>query len=194
MSTNEILFFRCKWEEICAYVEEYIIESKITVESFWEDHVLQSNHYKMMICDIIVGYFSIHNNDTITMFNVFLPYANQSQELFARVKKYENITNAMVPTSDEFFISHCFDNFIKIEKQAYFSIYTEKTIPTERKKQLNLRLADVDKDCEILKLSGDFLDDIIKQVRNGANHINVYIAEYNDNVVGFGVVDYGTVI
>jgi len=189
----KISFLPCKWEELHPYVEDYITTNKITVDSFWEGNVIESNHYKMVACDEIVGFFAIHENSTITLFNVFVPYANQAQELFARVKKYENVTNAMVPTGDEFFISHCFDNFAKIEKQAYFAIYTDKEIPKERKKALNLRIADIDKDCETLKLSGDFLDGIIKELRNGADYIEIYIVEYDGNVVGFGVIDYGRV-
>ena len=194
MCTKKITFFPCKWEEIHTHVEDYVRDNKITVDSFWEDHVLESNHYKMIAYDNIVGFFSIHKGSTIALFNVFVPFANQSQELFARVKKYESVTNAMVPTGDEFFLSHCFDNFAKIEKQAYFSIYTEKEIPVERKKSIKLRLADVNKDSEILKLGGDFLDDIIRQLHDGVEHLKVYIVEYDGNIVGFGVVDYGRII
>ncbi|MCL2372468.1 MAG: GNAT family N-acetyltransferase [Defluviitaleaceae bacterium] len=194
MSNNEVLFFPCKWEEIHPYIEDYIESNKITIDSFWEGIVIASNHYKMMVCDDIVGFFAIHENSTITLFNVFVPYANQAQGLFTRVKKHESVTNAMVPTGDEFFISHCFDNFAKVEKQAYFAIYTEKEIPAERKKALNLRVADIDKDCETLKLSGDFFDGIIKKLYNGAGHIEIYVVEYDGNVVGFGVINYGRVL
>jgi len=194
MSDDGILFSLCKWGEIHPHVEDYIISNKITVESFWEGQVIESSHYKMMTRDEIVGFFAIHENSTITLFYVFAPYANQAQELFTRVKKYESVTSAMVATGDEFFLSHCFDNFAKIEKQAYFAIYSEKEIPEKRKKALKLRVADIDRDCETLKLSGDFLDGIIKQLRDGADFIEVYIVEYAGNVVGFGVIDYGRVL
>jgi len=191
---NKILFSPCKWEELRWHIEAYIISNKITVDTFWESNVLESNHYKMTACDEIIGFFAIHKNSTITLFNVFAPYANQSQEIFARVKKYESVTSAMLPTGDEFFLSHCLDNFAKIEKQAYFATYTEKEIPEERKKSLNLRLADIEKDRETLKLSGDYFDIVINRLRDGANYIEIYIAEYEDNVVGFGVVNYGRII
>jgi len=196
MSDNgsKIQLLPCKWQEIYPYVEDYIISNKITVDSFWEGNVIESNHYKMMVYDEIVGFFAIHENSTLTLFYVSAPYANQAQELFARVKRYESVTNAMVPTGDEFFISHCFDNFVKIEKQAYFATYTEKEISEEHKKALNLKIADIDKDCETLKLSGDFLDGIIKQLRDGADFIEIYVVEYGENVVGFGVIDYGRVL
>ncbi len=190
----EIKFSPCQWEEIHQILSDYLRKSNVIVDSFWEDHVFESNHYKMTHCDKIVGYFAIHKGSTITLFHVFSHYADQAQELFARVRKYESVTNAMVTTGDELFLSHCIDNFARIEKQAYFSIYTDKEIVTERQKELQLRPADIDKDEPILKLSGDFLDGEIENIRNGLDVLKIYIAEYNSKVVGFGVIQYGRVI
>ncbi len=190
----EIKFSSCKWDEIHQMVSDYLRKNNVVVDSFWEDHVMESNYYKMTSGDDIAGYFAIHKGSTITLFHVFSYYANQSQELFARVKKYESVTNAMVTTGDEFFLSHCIDNFARIEKQAYFSIYTEKEIPNERRKDVQLRLADIDTDEPILKLCRDFLDEEIKNIRNGLEVLKIYIAEHNNKVVGFGVIQYGRVI
>jgi GNAT superfamily N-acetyltransferase len=57
-----------------------------------------------------------------------------------------------------------------------------------------MTLADIVKDAETLKLSGDFLDDIIKEIREDGRHIEVYIATHREDIVGFGVVDYGRVV
>ena len=194
MADNEIKFVYCDWEEIQPLVVEYITINNITIESFWEGHVLESHHYKMVCQDKLAGYFSIHKGSTIWLFNVFPFYANKAQELFGRVKKYENVTSAMVATGDEFFMSHCLDNFIRIEKQAYFSIYTDKEILSERKKEIMLKLADIDKDIDILKISGDFLEGVIKEIKDGAVHIEIYIAEDDGDVIGFGIIDYGRII
>ena len=194
MVSNEILFIPCQWKEIHALVEKDIRTNNVTIESFWEEHVLESTHYKMMFQNEIVGYFAVHKGKTLVLFHVSDTFANQSQKLFAEVKKYENVTNAMVPTGNEFFLSHCIDNFSRIEKQAYFSIYTEKEISPEQQKPLKLRLADVNKDYDALKLSGDFLDGEIEKLHKGNDYLNIYIAEYNGNIVGFGVIEYGRVL
>jgi GNAT superfamily N-acetyltransferase len=191
---SEIKFSSCTWNEIHKSICDYLKMNNVVVDAFWEDQVLESNHYKMTYCDEIIGYFSIHKGSTITLFHVFSNYANQSQELFSRVKKYESVTNAMVVTGDEFFLSHCIDNFARIEKQAYFLIYTDKEIIKERQKVLQFRLADLDNDEQILKLSGDFLNSEIENIRNGLDVLNIYIVENNNNVVGFGVIQYGRVI
>ncbi len=191
---DEIQFFPCAWEEIHPLVERDLIADRITVESFWEDHVLTSRHYKMVCGGDVAGYFAIHDKSTIMLFRVFALYANQAQALFARVKKYESVTNAMVATGDEFFLSHCVDDFARMEKQAYFSIYTDKEIPQERQKAVQLALADVDRDYETLKLSGTFLDGEIKSIRAGSTSLALYIARSEGRIIGFGVIEYGRVL
>lgn len=193
MSTSEIKIKPCKWADIQDYVCSYLKEHDIVVDSFWEDHVLGSNYYIMTSGDFVAGYFAIHNGTTITLFNVFEHYANGAQELFGRVKKYENVTNALVPTGDEFFLSHCIDNFARLEKQAYFAIYTDKEIPKENKINLRFRLADVNADKQTLAISGDFLNDEIESIKKGNDLLKIYIVEKENDVVGFGVVQYGRI-
>jgi len=193
---NEIKFIRCDWEDISSTVAENIIANKITVESFWEGHVLESNHYQMTVDGEMVGYFAIHGENTIMLFHVIPKYAKFSQELFAKVKLSEQVTNAMVATGDEQLLSHCFDNYSRIEKQAYVSTYRDEDICPTRQKNLTLKLADVETDLETLKLSGDFLDSIIKQIQAEGEQspVKIYIAADDGVIVGFGVVDYGRVI
>lgn len=193
---SEINFINCQWSEISSFVSDYLIDYRITVESYWEDHILESKHYKMILNNDIIGYFSIHGGSTIMLFHVFSEYANVSQELFLQVKKYESVTGAMVVTGDEFFLSHCFDSFSRIEKQAYFSIYTDKEIELYKKKPITLRLADInnEKDVETFKLSGDFLDGEVQNIRNGLDELKIYIAQIDNNIVGFGVIQYGRIL
>ena len=193
---SKIKFAKCKWEEISVFATEYLVDYKITVESFWEDHVLESNHYKIVLENMVIGYFSIHSNTTIMLFRVFPEYANISQELFMQVKKYENVTNAMVATGDEFFMSHCFDSFLRIEKQAYFSIYTNKNLPKYNQKHITLRLVNInnENDVENFKLSDGFLDEEIPKLRNNLEELKVYFVENESEIIGFGIIQYGQIL
>jgi len=74
----------------------------------------------------IIGYFSINNGTILVLFNILGKYRNISQELLAIIKKYESIREALIPTGDEFLISHAIDNYTKFEKQAYLSIIVKK--------------------------------------------------------------------
>ncbi|GAU75573.1 hypothetical protein [Fusibacter sp. 3D3] len=119
---------KCEWSDIELEVRAYISQNNITIDSYWEDHILASRHYQFVSEDQPVGFFAIHNESMITLFHVVEAYANQGQELFERIKHFEQVTNAFVVTGDEFFLSHCIDHFTKVEKQAYFSVYTDKPL------------------------------------------------------------------
>jgi len=182
---------RCNFEDIKTLVADYYINNRILVDSFWENHVRDSNHYKITIQNEIIGYFSINSGTILVLFNVMENYRGISQEMFTITKKFESIKEALIPTGDEYFISHAIDNYVKIEKQAYFSIYTDKSpnkvIPIE------LKLANIEKDMETLNLCHDFLKSEIENINNSIDE-EIYIAIHENNVIGFGIIEYQKII
>jgi len=188
---NDINIKKCDFEDIRAIVADYYINNRILVDSFWENHVRDGNHYKIVHENEIIGYFSINSGTILVLFNVLEKYRNISQELFTIIKKFESIKEALIPTSDEFLISHAIDNYFKLEKQAYFSIYTDKNpdkiIPVE------LKLADIEKDKETLNLCHDFLKSEIENINNSIDE-EIYIAKHENNVIGFGIVEYQKIV
>jgi predicted acetyltransferase len=182
---------KCDFEDIKTLVAEYYINNKIIVDAFWESHVRESNYYKILCNSEIIGFFSINNGTVLILFNIFEKYRNISQELFAVIKRFESIKEALIPTGDEFLISHAIDNYVKLEKQAYFSIYTDKNpnkiIPIE------LKLANIEKDMETLNLCHDFLKGEIENIKNLIDE-EIYIVKHENNVIGFGVIEYQKIV
>jgi hypothetical protein len=182
---------KCNFDEIKENVSNYYTDNKIIVDSFWEDHITDSNYYKILFNKNIIGYFSIHKETVLVLFYVFENYLNISQELFSVIKKYESVKEALIPTGDEFFISHAIDNYVKIEKQAYFSIYTDKK--PNKIIEMELKLADIEKDLEILNICHDFLEGTIERIKNKFD-TEIYIAKHENNIIGFGVIEYQKVV
>jgi hypothetical protein len=182
---------KCDFGDIKTLVAEYYINNKIIVDSFWESHVREGNYYKIINGNEIIGYFSINSGTVLVLFNILEKYRNISQELFSIVKKFESIKEALIPTGDEFLISHAIDNYEKLERQAYFSIYTDKIpnkiIPIE------LTLANIEKDMETLNLCHDFLKGEIENIKNLTDE-EIYIAKHENNVIGFGVIEYQKIV
>jgi hypothetical protein len=191
INKNNISIMKCEFKDIRAYVSEYYKQNKIIVDSFWEGHIRKSNYYKIMYDGNFIGYFAINKETILVLFNIFEDFRNISRELFTVIKNYENVKEALIPTGDEFFISHAFDNYIKIDKQAYFAIYTDQS----PKKLLNVEfeLATIEKDMEILKLCHDFLKDVIEEVKV-RDDLEIYIAKHEKNVIGFGIIDYQNIV
>jgi GNAT superfamily N-acetyltransferase len=192
---NEILknidIIGCNYKDIEIYVSEYYGNNKIIVDSFWYGHVRESNFYKIEHDKNTIGYFGIHNGTVLVLFNIFENYRNISQEIFITVRKYESVKEALILTGDEFFISHAIDNYTRIEKQAYFSIYTNRK--PQRELNIKLQLTNVEKDKEILNLCYDFLKEEIKNIKNARDE-KIYIAWDGNEVIGFGVIEYQKVV
>jgi predicted acetyltransferase len=188
---GSIIIMECEYKYLRKYISEYYINNGTIVDSFWETQVRESKFYKITDDNDIVGYFAIHKETVLVLFNIFEKYRNISQELFTIIKKYESVKEALIPTGDEFFISHAFDNYTKIENQAYFSIYTDKN-PKEIL-NIELQLADIEKDMETLKLCYDFLKSEIENKKNNIDE-EIYIAKHGNNIIGFGIIEYQKIV
>ena len=182
---------KCEYSTIKSFISDYYIKNNIIVDSFWETHVRESSFYKIEDDHNIIGYFAIHKETVLVLYNIFEKYRNKSQELFATAKKYESVKEALIPTGDEFFISHAIDNYTKIEKQAYFSVYTDKN--PSKILNIGLQLADIEKDRETLSLCYDFLKDEIENVKKAMDE-EIYIAKDGNKVIGFGVIEYQKIV
>ena len=185
-----IKFTRCKWEDIHSLVQCYFNENRISTDTYSEGFLIYSNHYFMTCGDETAGYFAINRKNTISLFHVFPYYANQAQELFARVKKYEEVTGAIVLTGDEFFLSHCLDSYVRIEREHYNAVYTDKDMSNKR--NINLRKADYTNEVDKEKLrldGGTFFSDAITAFEEGRRHVHLYIAEDDGEYVGYGLID-----
>ncbi|MBU3110144.1 GNAT family N-acetyltransferase [Clostridium lacusfryxellense] len=188
----KITFQNCEFKEIKEKVSQYYTENRITVDSFWEDQVLESSTYIILAGVKIIGFFAIHHKQLLTLFNVDIEYIHYAEELFNKAKHYEEVFEAFIPTGDELFLSLALDDFSKIEKQAYFSVDSQREIKSyEINKDYILTLATVG-DIDLIKQYSDnfFEEALIYHVE--VRHI--YIARLLDEVVGFGIINYGRVV
>src|SRR5215211_3654614 len=90
------------------------------IDSFLEDHILASNHYRIVVAGETAGFASIHEERLITQFALAEPYRRCGQELFRELRQMEQVRSAFVPTCDELFLAHALDDYQQLAKQAYF--------------------------------------------------------------------------
>lgn len=181
---------KCSYRDIEKVLISNIENLPSPIESFAEMHILKSNHYLILLEKNIVGYFSIHDQKTITQFFMKKEYRNHSQDVFCAMRKMEFVSEALIPTCDDFFFSHGMDNFSSISKQAYFFQYVNKLIFNF---SINVRykLAEIT-DLELIKEnSEDFFDDTLeKQIVDE----EIFIGFDNKKVVAFGIFEKGRIL
>ncbi len=174
-------------------IQHNVCSHDMIVDSFWEDHILKANHYGIYDGELI-GYFTIFEQNTITSFYMKDEYIQHGKEVFSQIRRFEQVTNAMVPTGDEFFVSHCLDNFSRIEKQAYFSIYRSTPPDGFTGKTIQLKRITDREDLPLLKQAKDFFDnDPVETILDKSSHYRIYQALDHDELVGFGIVETGRV-
>jgi GNAT superfamily N-acetyltransferase len=188
-------FVLTTYEEIKPMIQKNIEENRVIVDSFWEQHVIESNHYAIQDGAATVGYFSIHKEKTLVGFYLQELHLQHGRALFEQIKRYEQVTNAMVATGDEIFLSHCADNYAKLEKQAFFSVYRKEAPVGFQRIPLTFKRLTNQADLELLKLAGSFFaEEPLDKLFDAGFHYRIYVVYDQEELVGFGVVETGRVL
>lgn len=153
-------------------------------DSFLEDHIEESKHYRILLSGRRAGLASIHGGSLITLFSLAPAYRRFGQEAFQALRRLENVRSAFVPTSDEFYLSHAIDDYRQLAKQAYFFETGPTASEVEVARGCSLQpatSADVD---SIRERSGDFFGDVGQHVEAG----ELFLTNRNAVCVGFGIL------
>ncbi|SDX82527.1 N-acetyltransferase [Paenibacillus sp. CF384] len=181
----------CQIREIHHLIEEYSQSLSSPFDSFLEDHIAASSFYVFEEGAASVGYYAIHNSETLTQFYIIRAYQKHSQRLFSEVLERNTLTSLLVPTCDELFLSLALDKDFKIDKQAYF--FQDGQVEQSESKGTgdeSFRLADFGDLPQIEQVCGDFLDDYERRIRNGE-----LFTYYRDTLLlGVGVMESSKMI
>src|SRR5215212_8809225 len=116
----DVRFLPVELPEISDAVRQHLEALSRPIDSFLEDHIAGSAHYRILIDSAPAGFASIHQASLITQFCLAEPFKRYGQAVFQRLRKLETVSSAFVPTCDEFFLSHALDDYRQLAKQAYF--------------------------------------------------------------------------
>ena len=154
------------------------------IDSFLEDHILASNHYRIVVAGETAGFASIHEERLITQFALAEPYRRCGQELFAELRRMEQVRAAFVPTCDEFFLAHALDDYRQLAKQAYFFAAPPGGGVAVATEPYSVRPAVMDDADFVRQESGDFFEDLERHIAAG----EVFVTLRGEEPVGFGIL------
>lgn len=172
--------------DILGSIQEHLSSLSGPIDSFLEDHLHDSHHYLIQVDGSDAGYTSIFKEGLIVQFALRNEARRYGEEAFLRVRKMESVRGALVPTSDQFFLSHALDNFSRLTKQAYLFEPGVDSAESGAVEGYELRLATLD-DLVLIKEStgDDFLDDPERHIRAR----EVYLTLKDSETVGFGIIE-----
>lgn len=168
--------------EIAEDVRRHLAALPSAIDSFLEDHILASTHYRIVVAGDVAGFASIHGERTITQFILNEPYRHLGQQIFAQVRRLEEVGSALVPTCDELYLAHALDDYRHLAKQAYFfAAGKSRSAPTTD--SISLRLAGPG-DADLVQAeSGDFFSPITKYIERQ----ELFVTLRGNESVGFGL-------
>lgn len=163
-------------------VRQHLTSLPATIDSFLEDHILASNHYRIVVAGEMAGFASIHGGSLITQFALTEPYRHQGQAVFAQLRRMEQVQSAFVPTCDEFYLAHALDDYRQLAKQAYF--FTAAGDAPAPANLYSLRPAEPEDDDFIRHETGDFFQDDGQHTSQD----DLFVTLRKGEPVGFGLI------
>lgn len=178
-----IQFMPIALSDIQGVLQQHLSALPSAIDSFLEDHIVESRHYQICMSDEVAGYTSIHKGKLITQFALKPSYGHHGQSVYSQVKKLDEVQAAYVPTCDEFFLSHALDDYRQLTKQAYL-FAARLPLLDEEPSRFALRPAEKGDIEAIRKTSGEFFGSI----ENYINKQELFLTLADDSCVGFGLM------
>lgn len=179
-------FVPVAFEEVAGAVRRHLASLPTAIDSYLEDHILASQHYRIVVDDQEAGFAAIHGKSMITQFALAEPYRHQGQPLYAHLRRLAQVQQALVPTCDQFYLAHALDDYRSLARQAYF--FAAGVASAMVPPGWTLRLATLDDVAFIQRESGDFFAPIEGYITPG----ELYVTLRDGEPVGFGLTDIST--
>ena len=154
------------------------------IDSFLEDHILASSHYRIVVAGESAGFASIHEERLITQFALLEPYRRYGQTLYRELRQMEQVRSAFVATCDEFFLAHALDDYRQLAKQAYFFAMPSGVDEAVAPNRISLRPAVMEDADLVRQASGDFFEHLERHIADG----ELFVTLQGEEPVGFGVL------
>ena len=184
-----IKFIPANLSQIAGTLTQHLTTLSSPVDTFFEEHIQDSTHYQIVIDDAEGGYTSIHDGTMIVQFCLYDPFKRYGQAAFQRAKKLETVQRALVPTCDEFFLSHALDAHRLFEMQAYTfqvgpGVALRDTGTGAAADLLSFRRAEAGDAALIRQESETFFDPIEERIERG----ELFITYRQNECAGFGIM------
>src|SRR5215212_7536169 len=154
------------------------------IDSFLEDHILASNHYRIVVAGETAGFASIHEERLITQFALAEPYRRFGQMLFTELRRMEQVRAAFVPTCDEFYLAHALDEYRQLAKQAYFFATPPGVGEAGATDRYSMRPVVIDDTDFMRQESGEFFEDLERHIAAD----DLFVTLRGEEPVGFGIL------
>jgi len=162
------------------------------IDSFLEDHILSAQFVAIVDPQTgqPVGHTAIHEGMRLTQYYLDPALRRYGQSIYRDLLRHFNVTQALVPTCDEFFLSHALDAYAELHKQAYFFVAGAPVESWADIPGLHFYPATEADYPATAALNGDFIDQLAQRIAQG----EIHIGELDGGVVALGIRERGRLL
>lgn len=162
------------------------------IDSFLEDHIRSAQFFALIDNPTgqVIGHAAIYEQTRLTHFYLQPAGRRYAQSIYREVLRCFKITQALVPTCDEFFLSHALDEYTELHKQAYFFVAGAPVEPWDDIDGLHFRQATAADVVATAALNDDFIDELERRIADG----EIYVGELAGEVMALGIIERGQLL
>lgn len=192
-------FIESSYDQNREYFNRYIKNLSYNIESFQEEHILNSRVFSIFVEEKHQGYFAfaekvfdIEGFTVLTQFMLEPQVLKDSQQIFNQILEEYEIKSAFAASGDELLLSLAMDFHKSVTMQAY--IHTDG--------KADVRSAEFPRSCmlpvkaeelpEVLRLTNNYFDFLLEPRKK--DMFQLYVLKDRDIVLGFGLLEAGEIV
>ena len=169
-------------------LNRYLDSLTVPIDSNLEDVILSSALYRIMLQDQIAGLFAVNDSTHLTLFWLEPSFLQLAGDVFQQVCEQFAIENILVSTSETLLLSLAMDcQKHVITKGHCFSYLPARSYDSSG--ELTLTVAGPEDMALIRHYSKNFFDQLEANIANQ----EVYLACYQQQLVGFGIIEHSRI-
>lgn len=162
------------------------------IDSYLEDHIRSAQFHVLIdkATSQAIGHVAIHEGLRLTQFYLQPSVRRYAQPLYRATIARFALSQALVPTCDEFFLSHALDEYAELHKQAYFFVAGAPKGPWDDRPGLHFQPATLADDSATAELNDDFVDKLQERIATG----EIHLGRLDGALVALGIVERGQLL
>lgn len=152
------------------------------VDTYYEDHIIESAHFVIYLDGEKCGYFSVFDHTLLTQFVIDGKFLPRAQELFLEVLAISKAKEIYCSTSDKLLLLMSLD----IQKEVIVQDYVfQPGYPQPGKPGFGLMKAEETDIPGIRNTDGGFFKNLENNIKNG----ELFIGRDGENIVSYGIIE-----
>ncbi len=152
------------------------------IDSYYEDHIIDSRHYVMLMESERCGYFSVFQNEMLTQFSLYEKFWVKAQEIFREILAKSQVKEIYLSTSDKLLLLMALD-----EQKGTIAqdMVFQEGIEIKRSARFFIRKAEKKDIPQIKNTDGGFFKNLEKNIENE----ELFIGVDDKKVVSYGIIE-----